>query len=124
MATLQGLLERLATSGGSIVSSSTLNEHELIAASCCDRMFTDVNGLGFVWVQDDLEDSRELTGIISDEIYTNENRQGLRDEYCLHNGYSHFNDEILNDYTDYLELRMIESLVLMDKCMASRIRID
>lgn len=44
------------------------------------------------------------------EIFSSKKRTELRSEYCIANGYSHFNDRILNDYTDYLELRLMEAL--------------
>lgn len=45
---------------------------------------------------------------MSGEIFTKEKRSELRAEYCLNNGHSHFNSNVLNDYTDYLELRLIQ----------------
>lgn len=44
------------------------------------------------------------------EIFSSKKRTELRSEYCIANGYSHFNDTVLNDYTDYLELRLMEAL--------------
>jgi hypothetical protein len=44
------------------------------------------------------------------EIYTLEKIQQIRKDYCKHNGYSQFNNRVINDYTDYLELRLMEAL--------------
>lgn len=44
------------------------------------------------------------------EIFSSKKRTELRSEYCISNGYSYFNDMILNDYTDYLELRLMEAI--------------
>lgn len=44
------------------------------------------------------------------EMFSSKKRAELRSEYCLTNGYSYLNDKILNDYTDYLELRLLKAL--------------
>lgn len=54
MATLSELLNKVATYGGKIVSTSELSEMEIATANACNNMFVDENALGYVWVGKDV----------------------------------------------------------------------
>jgi len=48
------------------------------------------------------------------------NTTEIRAEYCLNNGISIFNDNMLNDYTAYLEERLIEEKNKKPDCCFKR----
>ncbi|MCK5611896.1 hypothetical protein KAR91_59045 [Candidatus Pacearchaeota archaeon] len=46
---MEKLLKKLACEGGTIVSSAECSELEIAEARCCERMFVDEGGLGYIW---------------------------------------------------------------------------
>ena len=46
---MEKLFKKLAYEGGTIVSSAECSEIEIAEARCCDRMFVDEGGLGYIW---------------------------------------------------------------------------
>lgn len=42
------------------------------------------------------------------EIFTPEKREQIRQKYCKDSGYSYFNNAARSDYSDYLELRLMQ----------------
>lgn len=64
MATLSELLNKVATYGGKIVSTSELSEMEIATANACNNMFVDENALGYVWVGKDVSSVPKANDII------------------------------------------------------------
>ena len=46
---MEKLFKKLAYEGGTIVSSAECSELEIAEARCCERMFVDEGGLGYIW---------------------------------------------------------------------------
>lgn len=64
MATLSELLNKVATYGGKIASTSELSEMEIATANACNNMFVDENALGYVWVGKDVSSVPQANEII------------------------------------------------------------
>ena len=78
MATLSELLNKVATYGGKIVSTSELSEMEIATANACNNMFVDENALGYVWVGKDVSSvpkANEIIPLVS-------NRRELLINFC------------------------------------------
>ena len=82
MKTIEGLLKKLATEGGKIVSSGDLTIQQIAEANACDRMYVDDLGLGYVWVEKSSEAKEVSTCQCGDLSPINHGRNGALCGYC------------------------------------------